>query len=817
MDFTIFTLMPQKSLILFILLCGLAARLCAQYNVAGKVVDAADGSPLPFVTLGIKGTNTGTSTDIDGRFKLSSSTAIAQLAVSYVGYQPLTYQVTKDKNIIIRLEKKVVELGEVRILPGENPAHRIIRLATKNRGINNPANIPAYVCETYSKTFYDLVLNSDAARTHADSVRMDSLRLGLQILSDSAHVLMMESVAERKYMKPGRLNEKIVATKVSGFDNPTFSTSAINLQPFSFYDDYFKILNKDYLNPLSENSTSKYFFSLEDTLYQGNDSVFIISYRPLKGKNFDGLKGLLYINTRGYAVQNVIASPADNTIMDVKVRQQYSLIDNRQWFPEQLIYELWYKKYPSQYMGMRLTGKSYIRDVNLDTTFRKRSFSYATVYTAPNAARKDSAYWNSERSESLDHRERKTYQIIDSIGYAMNFDRKLKIVEALFTYQLPVSVVSLDLDKVVKFNVYEQVRLGLGLHTNDRLSPWFSVGCYAGYGIKDGTWKYGGDARLNLQKSSKDYFIKYAYSNDLAEPAKAQYIYPRFNSLRNTMTSRMDRVEQHELSINFRAFKYLTATVAANQNRRTARYTYSYLSAPADSGLAPNNYFKSTEVRISGRYAYEERLIQSFGQLLSDGSNYPVLYFSYVKGFKTPGYGDYDYDKVSVGIEKSFLIRHAGKTKVLAEGGFVSGQVPYPYLFNGNGSYTKDGYIFIENTFQTMGLYEFVSDRYASVFISHHFAAPLFKREKSQPRLVLCTAAGYGSLGNSARHYGLGFKTMDRGFYESGILINDVIRANYLDLFYLGLGGGVFMRYGPYAYSNMQNNLAYKLSFTVSF
>lgn len=810
--------MPSRFTFIFILLLFAGCtKVFAQHSVTGKVVDASDGSPLPFVTLGIKGTNAGTSTDIDGKFKLSSSAPITQLVVSYVGYQPLTYSVTDGKTIVIRLEKKIVELGEVKILPGENPAHRIIRLATRNRSANNPANIPAYVCETYSKTFYDLVLNSDAARTHADSMRMDSLRLGLQILSDSAHVLMMESVAERKYLRPGHLNEKIVATKVSGFDNPTFSTSAINLQPFSFYEDYFKILNKDYLNPLAEGSTSKYFFSLEDTLYQGNDSVFIISYRPLKGKNFDALKGLLYINTHGYAVQNVIASPADITIIDVKVRQQYSLIDNRQWFPEQLIYELWYKKYPSQYMGMRLTGKSYIRDVNLDTTFRKRSFSYATVYTAPNATRKDSTYWNSARSESLDHKERKTYHIIDSIGHAMNFDRKLKIVEALFTYQLPVSVISFDLDKVVKFNVYEQVRLGLGIHTNDRLSPWFSVGGYVGYGIRDGTWKYGGYARLNLQRNSKDYYIKYAYSNDLAEPAKAQYIYPRFNSIRNTMIARMDRVEQHELSVNFRAFKYLTASVAFNQNSHLAKYQYSYLMAPADSALAPNNRFKSTEIRLSGRYAYQEKLIQSFGQLLSDGSNYPVLYFSYIKGFKTPGYGDYDYDKLSVGIEKSFLIRNAGKTKVLAEGGFVSGQVPYPYLFNGNGSYTKDGYIFVENTFQTMGLYEFVSDRYASIFISHHFAAPLFKREKSQPRLVLCTAAGYGSLGNNARHYGLGFKTMEKGFYESGILINDVIRANYLDLFYLGLGGGVFMRYGPYAYSHTQDNLAYKLSLTVSF
>jgi len=227
--------------------------------------------------------------------------------------------------------------------------------------------------------------------------------------------------------------------------------------------------------------------------------------------------------------------------------------------------------------------------------------------------------------------------------------------------------------------------------------------------------------------------------------------------------------------------------------------------------------FRSTEVRITGRYAYKEKLVQAFGQLISSGSKYPIIHFAYRSGFKTPGYGDYSFHTFSAGIEKTFLIKNAGKINVLLEGGKVEGNVPYPYLFNGNGSFTKNGYLYVQHTFQAMGLYEFLSDRYVNLFLSHNFGSLLFKDEKHQPEFVVFTSIGYGTLQDSSRHKQITFKTMEKGYYESGLMVNNIIKVNYLNLFYFGLGGGVFMRYGPYAYKKTQDNMAYKLSLTVTF
>ncbi len=789
----------------------------AQYTISGKVLDGSGKQALAFVNIAIISTQQTTSSDIDGKFFLSSSEPIVGILFSYVGYDSYKYTLGDEKDIIVKMQKKTVDLSAVTITPGENPAHRIIKLASKNRDKNNPDMIRSYECNTYSKMYWDLVYNNDEVKDKKDSLKSDSLKSKLRIFSENTHLLMMESVTERKFLYPKNLNETVVATKVSGFKDPSFSSSATDMQPFSFYDDCFRILGKDFLNPITSGSTTKYFFAIEDTLFQGKDSVYIISFRPRKGKNFEALEGVLYINTNGYAIQNVIASPFEKGLVEVKIQQQYKFIDDKQWFPEQLNYELHYKKYPTKFMGMKLVGKSYISDVKLNTDLKKKDFGIETVLLEKDAGNKSDKYWQSQRIDTLDERERKTYRVIDSIGKKEHFDRIQNVFEGLTTLQIPISFISVDLNRIFGFNDYEVIRGGLGLHTNDKLTKWINVGGDIAYGYSDSITKYGFDAKVYIKKRSKDFYIKALYSKDIAEPGRSQYFYTKYNFNRNQLTFRMDYVEQMELSMNFRTFKYLTANLAYNKSFRIPKYNYIFLpnrEDPTETSIG----FRSTEIRLKGRYAYKEKLIQSFGQLLSDGTNFPVVYFAYTKGLKMNSTeAKYNYDKVSLGIEKSFLIKNLGRSKLLFEGGYLNGNVPYSFLYNGNGSYSKGGFLYVENTFQTMGLYEFLSDRYVNLFFSHNFGSLLFKRPKFQPQFVIFSNAGIGNLNHPEQHSNLGFKTMEKGFFESGLLINNVVRVNYYNIVYLGFGGGAFMRYGPYADAKAENNLAYKLSLLLSF
>jgi hypothetical protein len=107
-----------------------------------------------------------------------------------------------------------------------------------------------------------------------------------------------------------------------------------------------------------------------------------------------------------------------------------------------------------------------------------------------------------------------------------------------------------------------------------------------------------------------------------------------------------------------------------------------------------------------------------------------------------------------------------------------------------------------------MRLNEFLSDRFISFFVKQDFGNLLFKPVgKFQPEIALVQNVGFGSLANREPHENIEFRTMEKGYFETGLLINNIIRVQ---LFKYGLG--VFYRYGPYAYTKTIDNFAFKLT-----
>jgi len=77
----------------------------------GTVVDS-EGEPLIGATVLVKGTSTGTATDIDGHFSLKV-TAGQELQISYVGYQTLVMKVQSGifslGNIVLTADSQVLD------------------------------------------------------------------------------------------------------------------------------------------------------------------------------------------------------------------------------------------------------------------------------------------------------------------------------------------------------------------------------------------------------------------------------------------------------------------------------------------------------------------------------------------------------------------------------------------------------------------------------------------------------------------------------------------------------------------------------------
>ena len=214
------------------------------------------------------------------------------------------------------------------------------------------------------------------------------------------------------------------------------------------------------------------------------------------------------------------------------------------------------------------------------------------------------------------------------------------------------------------------------------------------------------------------------------------------------------------------------------------------------------------------RYAFKEKLVRSMGQRISMGTKYPVLTLFYTRGLKDVFQGQFDFNKYEARVEQSFYFKSLGKTKVRIDAGYADRSLPYGQLFTGEGNYNRNFAIQMKNYFQTVGLYEFLSDRYVNLFFTHSFESLLFSAGKFKPHITLSQNIGWGQLRHPEDHRFVDFKTKEHGLYETGIQFDNLLKINYLNVAYLGFGLGAYYRYGPYASSQFGDNIAYKFSMT---
>ena len=80
-------------------------------SITGKVVSAEDGEPIIGASVMVKGTQTGTITDVKGQFTLSVPANATILWISYVGMK--TQEVEARNNITVRLETDTKVIDEV--------------------------------------------------------------------------------------------------------------------------------------------------------------------------------------------------------------------------------------------------------------------------------------------------------------------------------------------------------------------------------------------------------------------------------------------------------------------------------------------------------------------------------------------------------------------------------------------------------------------------------------------------------------------------------------------------------------------------------
>jgi hypothetical protein len=748
-------------------------------------------------------------TDIDGRFYIPQDASEFQLR--FMGYKDSLYLLDVLLSDTVFMWSSIQDVSEVTVIAGENPAHRIMDLVIKNRKDNHPLANDAFTYKSYSKFIFDA---DDGLKDRlVKAPEGDSTLNDLQFLNKQ-HLFLLESATERKFIPPAKDREDITAYKISGLTLPIFSTFAQSLQSFNFYDNEFVLVGTTYINPIASGGTERYLFILQDTTVVGNDTTFTISYRPRVNKNFKGMEGTMYINTNGYAIEKVIASPysrdTSSNSFTARIVQEYQFIDGQKWFPTNLSTQVELKGLALNSSGGYVSGKgnTYIKDIVINPEdLKKHGFGNISIATDEDAGIANDKEWDEYRTNPLTDKEKRTYHVVDSVAKEANFDRKLSALMALATGKIRMNQINLLLDRIVDYNIYEGVRLGAGLETSELLMKNITVGGYFGWATRDKDWKYGGYSIFDINKRN-GLQITLSYQQDLLHRGGNVFTKQGFNLGNTEAYARiyrtfMERQRIAELKVGYEPLGNLKLYVSGNYQR--VEFTDGYQYLPVDTSYFFGTKVDLAETSLEVQWNIRERVMLLGDMRVAKPSGYPKVAFKFTKGWKGIAESKMDYIRLNLKISQDIHSLRFGELNwtILASQSF--GDVPLFLKQNAIGT-RQDWNISTANTFETVFPGEFYHDRQVSLFLRYAFPTIKTKAKWNEPQFILHHGLGYGDFKNRLEHSQV-FGSMDHGLYEAGLIMNGILNVNIISI-----GVGAFYRFGFYSNVNELKNIVPKIS-----
>lgn len=829
----------------FLFICIIfCSSLYSQHQINGLLTDSKTGTPLPFANV-ISEQGNGTITDRDGKFTLEQSQPFTKVTLSYLGYVSKIIDITRSKSYYaIALDENVENLGEVVISTQDNPALKIIRKAIENKKRNNPEKaLNSFQFKSYSKLL--VTANPDSISSAIDTVykiengkkRMmyvDSSNYELKKQLERSHLYITEKVSEYKFTKEKGKRENILASRMAGFEQPIYRVMAIKMQSFSFYDETYTIFGTSYTNPVANNALKEYNFTILDTLHAERDA-YMIYYKPKEKGDMAGLQGVLYIDTESFALQKAVAQ-LKGTI-DISAEQNFVYMPHEKvWFPDSK--KLLIKKGDTDEAVSLFGGKIKLKpnneqvrdstivysensddsdnihmilteqnsDIDLNTPVEIKGRGLAIAFD-DKAFKQSEDFWEQYRTDSLTQRGRETYIVIDSISEAENFKKNVNSFLKITEGYLPTKYIDLDLRYLIKYNNYEGFRLGMGGVTNTNFSSKYRIHGYTVYGTKDHKFKYGVGAEARLNKFTNTWFGA-GYSDDLTETGSHPYItdgrafYVFQPRLFNIETFHKNENVNINLSHNITS----QARLKVQLDKNYIAPTYDYLFHL--NGKNYHNFHTTTVTAALSWQPFSEFMLTPDG-LTQTSSGYPNFTFQASQGISGLLNGDFNYTKINFRAYYEIQPLDKGTTSFTLNSGVAFGELPITELYhtspnnpNKMGVLSRFSVAGIDN-FETMYFNEFFSDKYLTLMGRHEFK-PFALGEKFKPQAALFTKFAIGNVTNAQRHDFLPFKSMEKGYYESGMEVNNI---------FLGFGLSGAYRYGPYHLTNLGQNISFKFTY----
>ena len=233
---------------LFLSFCALDAHAQSTGVVQGRVVDASEGSPLPGANVVVEGTSIGTSTNTDGRFRLTNVPAGSQtLTVSFVSYQSTSETVeveaAQSTTVNFELASEVLEGEEVVISGLRRNQFRSVN--QKRQSINivdalaadRIGNLPEKNVAEAVQRLPGIVMRNDRTEGRFVSIRGGAANLNNVTLNGNTLASTAGSRATALDLLPAEMVSNVEVTKAVTPDMSGNAVGgAVNIQTLTAFD-----------------------------------------------------------------------------------------------------------------------------------------------------------------------------------------------------------------------------------------------------------------------------------------------------------------------------------------------------------------------------------------------------------------------------------------------------------------------------------------------------------------------------------------------------------------------------------------------------
>jgi len=677
----------MKNLLLFLLLIGFVYPMDAA-RLYGILQDNK-GNTLPFASVYITGTSTGTTSNADGYYEIELAAGTYEFTFQYIGYEAVSKEVTignKDIELNITLSPVAQNLSEVVVTAGEDPAYAIIRKAIRKRKYYQK-QVKEYSCDSYVKGTQHIENLPKSFMGQS----LEGFRQGLD--SSGTGIIYLSESMSRLHYKNGEYKEIMTSSKVSGNDNGFSFNSGAALSQISFYKNSFELGDTKILSPIARNALSAYKYRLESTFLDKDDrKINKIEVIP-KNKMGAVFQGYIYIVDEDWAIYSTdlftTGKSVNISVLDtVRFKQTHINLGGDIWrvFTQNIAFNL-----KLLIIATRGNFVGVFSNYDLEPKFEKNFFNAEVFKVEDLANKKTTMFWDSIRPVRLSNEEVDEYQTKDSLqkiwsskAYKDSIDRqanKPKILDLLTGYTWQNSYrnykisIAPPIDKLVYNSVQGQVLfLGLefykGLDENN--TRWFKFHAEGEYGISDQQFRGKGFFQMKFNSITNTFlhleggrtarqFNREAPIKGSINSAYTLLFKQNFAKLydeyygRVYFSQRFANIFWLRLGLRYARRMPLVNNTEYSFGYREQRTYFS--NHPQDFGRPPlkdepsflaHNHF---EVALALRIRFGQKYITYPNRRFYTGSKYPDIWIKYRRGIPLLG-GATNFDYLEIEVEK---------------------------------------------------------------------------------------------------------------------------------------------------------------------